>query len=357
MSRIGIVGANGQVAAEVALILHQAGYDVVPICRGPRGSAFLRYMGLAVRHGSASDLEDAKRLYADCDVIANFALASGTAAEIREAHDRLIDNSFRASPEGASVIFFSTLAANANFVAEGSKVQRSAYGREKLRNEAQVAKLARATARRAITLRLGHVCGEYQGITHAVRQAITAGPVMVPDSARHANAVATVTIADVIAGVAEGRIAAEGRYDLVNTPRWDWRTLLDYEAAQAQATLVIVETRAAVARSGNPIKVAMRGIARAAFGSAMLKNQSARLLALLPGRMNDQVKSRYFAQRARNEIAALSTMVAPVQVDAALVPGMDTTLPRGLRDTGALLADAAWRAPVSPVGPSWPADR
>lgn len=350
MTRIAVLGANGQVAAEVSLILHRLGHQVVPICRGPGGSAYLRYMGLPVRHGSISDSADAARLIGDADLVANFALASGTPADIRAAHDRIIEASFIRSPRHARIIFFSTLAVNADFGPEDGPIKRSAYGREKLRNEILVATLARTHGREAIVLRLGHVHGERQDISFHMRALLRAGPVALPDPDRHANAVSTATIADAIAGIAEGRVPASGRYDLVNTPPWSWRELLDFEASRAgvAAQLETIPRRAPAKRG------VLTRIARTLYRSELLKSQAGRLLGLLPAAQNDRVRARYFAQRAAREIAAISE--PPVEeIAAARYRGQATQVPPGLRDTRALLNDPRYIVPAEPIAPSWPA--
>src|SRR5262249_741297 len=95
MMRIAVLGANGQVGAELCLLLsRQENVEVVPVCRTPMGSAFLRFHGLACRHGQPANPLEAHRLLGDCDVIANLALTS-LAHNYREAmalHDNLIRN-------------------------------------------------------------------------------------------------------------------------------------------------------------------------------------------------------------------------------------------------------------------------
>ena len=76
-----LIGANGQVGAEITLLLaNSAGIKVRPIVRSRSGSAFLRFRGVPVMHGSVSDPAQSKRLQDGGDVIANFALALGTPA-------------------------------------------------------------------------------------------------------------------------------------------------------------------------------------------------------------------------------------------------------------------------------------
>ncbi|MGH8211171.1 MAG: NAD(P)H-binding protein, partial [Steroidobacteraceae bacterium] len=84
MLKVGIVGANGQVGAELCLLLAaRKDIELIAICRSRSGSAFLRWHGIACRHGRVADQADAARLLSDCDIVVNSSLASGTPAEIR----------------------------------------------------------------------------------------------------------------------------------------------------------------------------------------------------------------------------------------------------------------------------------
>ena len=92
--RIVILGGNGQVAAEVALMLANIrGIDVRPVARSKGGSAFLRFHGVSVIHGSITDLRQARLIQEGADVIANFALASGTPAAAFALNEKIIRQS------------------------------------------------------------------------------------------------------------------------------------------------------------------------------------------------------------------------------------------------------------------------
>jgi nucleoside-diphosphate-sugar epimerase len=136
MKRVAILGANGQVGAEVCLILrNHPEIKLVPICRNRFGSAFLRYQGIACRHGLPAEAEQAAALRGDCDVVVNFALGVGTLRQARDTNERLIKNSIAFSPPMAKIIYFSTTAVYGG-VHQGARIRwRSAYAREKLRCE------------------------------------------------------------------------------------------------------------------------------------------------------------------------------------------------------------------------------
>src|SRR5450631_4191536 len=109
MPRVAIIGANGQVGAEVCLILSKhRDIELVPICRNRLGSAFLRSRGIACRHGLPADHKQASLLLGDCDVIVNLALASGSLREASDANRNLINNSIEFSARSAKILYFST---------------------------------------------------------------------------------------------------------------------------------------------------------------------------------------------------------------------------------------------------------
>ena len=139
MPKLAVIGANGQVAAELCLLFkNMPGIDLVPICRNPSGSAFLRYSGIACRHGRIADPTEAPRLIGDCDAILNCALGTGTPREIRAFDRKLLRNLFACSPDGAVIIHCSTLMVHGD-PRPGRWIRyRNPYGRAKLAAEGRV---------------------------------------------------------------------------------------------------------------------------------------------------------------------------------------------------------------------------
>ena len=140
--RIGVLGANG--------------VEVVPICRSRLGSAFLRYQGLACRHGQPTDPQQAALLYGDCDVVANFSLASLVPdyRSAKEIHDRLIRNTAQYAAPSAKLIYVSTQSVYGDAHVGQAIVFRDLYGHEKLRCERTVRRQARWSGRSAYIFRL-----------------------------------------------------------------------------------------------------------------------------------------------------------------------------------------------------------
>src|SRR5206468_9002391 len=139
--------------------------DVVPICRNPTGSAFLRFHGVRCRHGLPADPDQAPRLLGDCDVVLNFARSVARPREALDTNRRLIENSARFSAPGSRILYFSSLEVYRSFKPASAPIWRTAYGVEKLRCEWLGRRAAARHGKDLYVLRLGHVCGELQGIT------------------------------------------------------------------------------------------------------------------------------------------------------------------------------------------------
>src|SRR5215510_9702065 len=232
--RIAVLGANGQVGAELCLLLsRQEKVEVVPICRNRMGSAFLRFNGLACRHGDPADPKITHRLLGDCDVIANLALTNlaHNYREAMELHDKLLRNVAQFTRRSGKHMYFSTMSVYGDVRAHQRVVFRDLYAREKHRCE----KVARAAGTKygleTFIFRLGHVCGEFQGITREIRGRIALHPIHVPDLERLSNTVHVATIADAILKVAAGSVSP-GTYDLMNSPQWSWKEVFEHEGRE-----------------------------------------------------------------------------------------------------------------------------
>lgn len=299
MTRIAILGANGQVGAELCLILrNHSEVEVIPICRNRQGSAFLRYSGMRCRHGLPADPEQAAALFGDCDIVVNSALAGGTPKQIRVTERALISNSLAFSPAHAKVIYFSTQMVHGD-PSPGAWIRwLSAYARAKRHSEGLVRTCSARVAKPAYILRLGHVCGELQSITAGIRERIRTNSVFLPADDRPSNTVYTCTIADAILKIAAGK-EEPGTYDLMSVPEWSWREVYSYEAEQCKVPL-----EAKIIKP--PAKRNLLGM----FGMSKLPNQRLRefargMIAHTSVRWNERLQAKWFQMRARQEIQAL----------------------------------------------------
>lgn len=305
--RIGILGANGQVGAEICLLLAQHGtVDVVPICRSRLGSAYLRYNGLACRHGEVADPCQAANLLGDCDVVADFSLASLSPdySQAKKIHNQLIRNVAKYTKPGAKYIYFSTQSVYGEPRINQHVVFRDLYGYEKLRCEKLVRRYALCFDCEPYIFRLGHVCGELQGITAAIRDFIISGPV--PEIDWASNTVHVVTIIDAILNVAHGKVRPD-IYDLMNVPQWSWREVFEYEANRVKIKPTFkkyVESR------GNGIVSACRHIASKIIHDVTRSREgrklSSRLYPIIPKKLGRKIRADYLEKSALNQVSELN---------------------------------------------------
>jgi nucleoside-diphosphate-sugar epimerase len=305
MLKLAVVGANGQVGAELCLLLAaHKDIQLIPICRNQSGSAFLRWHGIACRHGRITDPADAARLIGDCDVIVNSALATGTPAQIRRIEDQIIQRIFRHSKDSATIIHFSTQSVYGDPGTSRWVRWRNPYGRAKLATERQIRLQSRSTKRLAFILRLGHVCGAMQEISNTIRAGIHAQSVCLPAENRSSNTVYTAAIIGAIDQILAGR-AQPNTYDLMNTPRWTWREVYEYEAAVCQLPLAlqIIGSHPGSPKSGI-LRSAVRFVGSLA-AAGPIRDLVAKLFAYIPDSMNARGMAWWYAKRARTEIAKL----------------------------------------------------
>ena len=351
--KIVLLGANGQVASEVAILLHGLpGVEVVPVSRTRNGSAFLRSRGVPVMHGSITDSVQARILLSGAGVVANFALASGLGRTIVDANHSIIQASIDHAEPTARIVFFSTLAIHGIFGPRGERTQ-NAYGDLKLRNEKYFTRAVARSGNLGFILRLGHVCGEEQNITHLIRSEIASGDVLIDDLERASNTTHVVAIAEALLAIAEGRAKTAGRYDLVNQPQWSWRQVYEYESLKTGRTLVI--RRAEVAQIGRQplLRRAMSSVLTA-VDRLGIKPVLERVLPYLPTAVVERIKLNHSIKAARQEIAAL-TPPAVLSNTASWWPALDIEPLPGVRNTQQLIDEGSFLR--KPPAPPWPRDQ
>ena len=207
--------------------------ELVPICRSRSGSAFLRWHGIACRHGRVADPADAPRLLGDCDVVVNSSLATGSPAEIRRTENRIVHNIFVHSKPSATLIHFSTMAVYGDPRPDRSIRWRNPYGRAKLATERQSAPRGPQYPETGVCAAPRTRLRPAAGISSTIRQEIREGTVTLPAQNRSSNCVHTCAIAGAIDQIVRGE-APPGTFDLMNTPRWTWREMYEFEDARAR---------------------------------------------------------------------------------------------------------------------------
>lgn len=358
MTKVAVLGANGQVGAEVCLLLsQQRGVEVVPVCRNRLGSAYLRYRGLACRHGQPADPTAAQALFGDCDVIVNLALVASLADPrgARATNAKLIENVATCLQPGGRHIYFSTMSVYGDRHQNQRIAWRNSYAQDKWRTEKLVRAWTRRTHGAAYIFRLGHVCGELQGITQQIRQALRTGqPIPVADPERASNTVHVATIVDAILRVAAGRVPV-GTYDLMNVPQWTWREVFAHEAR----ALDVAPTFRVVGdapRTGwvSWVKRIVAGLVGDIAASPPARRILGRLVPCIPAGLYRKMRAQYAVRSARSHIQGLHEQAGPM--DAVLrAPVGECDCP-GLSPTASLLTSPDLQLrPAAKVG-VWPAD-
>ena len=355
--RIAVLGANGQVGAELCLLLaRQDKIDVVPVCRNRMGSAFLRFQGLACRHGDVADADQAPRLIGDCDVIVNLALV-GLEQNYRESmaiHDRLIRHITEFGKQPGKHIYFSTMSVYGDARVNERIAFRNLYGREKHRCENAAWRAGAKCGRETVIFRLGHVCGELQGITREIRQRIAQGPISVPDLERASNTVHVATILDAILKVSAGAIVP-GTYDLMNRPQWSWREVFEYEGRVLGITPKFTAYEEAAGTTVKDLfcRYARQGLMTAA-SNPLARKAGSRLMALLPSEWHRRLKATYSTRAAGSEIGKLSVKQEPM--DAVLRRPVGSRFLDVLTPTTDLLRQPEFQLPDHDRAVAWPTD-
>jgi len=308
--KLAVIGANGQVGAELCLLLARSeNLSLIPICRNRSGSAFLRWHGIACRHGRVADSTEAPRLLADCDVVVNCSLATGTPAEIRRIEERIVRHMIAWSKPGAQVIHFSTQSVYGDPVAGRPFRWRNPYGRAKLATERSVRSAQREFRKPVYILRLGHVCGALQEISHTIRSQLRSRTVVLPEHDASSNTVYTAAIVGAIQQIIDGDVEP-GTYDLMNTPRWTWHDLYAYEAASLGIAFEPVRVRTPEVSFGSATLRVFGKLAAVLASFQSLRDACSKLFAYVPDSLNARAIAWWYQRRAGTEIAALNPSVA-----------------------------------------------
>jgi len=355
MPKIAILGANGQVGAELCLLLRRApGIELVPVCRNPTGSAFLRYNGIACRHGRPADPKEAPGLLGDCDLIFNCALGSGTPGEMRAFDRKLIHNIFAHSRSDATMIHCSTLMVHGDPRPDKLWRTRDAYGRAKYAAEGFVKTESERSGKRSYILRLGHVCGPLQNITAKIHKEIASGQVVLPERDVPSNTVYTVTIVDAIAAILEGN-EPPGTFDLTNAPQWTWREVYAYESGQCQRAFAPKLVPGPIAQSVLQRNLAWAQRTLSAWTRvAFVRRTLERWLAVASPALNDRAQATWLKMRARTEIGAIG--VAPALASELSWICLDRRTLPSLRPTASLLAKDPYKDLTADTRGRWPKD-
>jgi hypothetical protein len=177
--------------------------------------------------------------------------------------------------------------------------------------EKYVRRESKRSGKPAHTLRLGHVCGPLQNITHKIRTEIAAGNTVLVERNPPSNTVYTVTIVDAIRSILEGKVLP-GEYDLTNSPQWSWRQVYEYESKMCNLTYsprILSEAR----NEHVPVRIAAGARRLLARWSRLplVRRTLDRWLAMAPAALNARAQATWYKLRARAEMAELTRKAVP----------------------------------------------
>jgi dTDP-4-dehydrorhamnose reductase len=337
-TRIAIVGANGQVGTELCFLFRSdEDVEIIPITRNVLGSTFLDYHGFNCKIADVCKKDDARALLQDIDVIVIAAYADVSGKRGLHINRSLIENCVSFSKPSCRIIYFSTIRAYAGKV--DTKTPRISipitYDRHKRILENICLRACKKAKKKAVVVRLGHVFGEIQPRTEALKEYISTRSVLKVQvfSNMASNVVHTVTIKDCIRVCAHSDIKS-GLYSLVNSPQWSWREIFNYYNQGGTRLLFEDEDLSHPAFSKRVINGFL------AYVEAR-RNKLRELRQFLPIALDEKLKSKFDVQRIKSDILLLENSVVTTlyMSEFAYKPMPGKTIP-GLSDTKSLLHKA-----------------
>lgn len=302
MSKVAVVGANGQVGTELCLrLMSRDDVEVIPIVRNRAGSAYLRSQGVQCRHGSVAEIAEASELIGDCQTVINLAHADSYLAAPRRLNGYVQDVINRAAPTEANIVFVSTQMV---YAPELPVRLPATYGAEKLIIEKRAGRQARQLGKSFVVLRLGHVLGELQSISRKISAEVRDGPVpLVNAGLGPSNTTFVASFAEAVVKINRGSVAA-GTYDLITNPQWSWAQVYQFYADQLGESLEIVSTP-------SPAPITKRVVAGASGKATELllkqrvRERAAFAMRWVPEEIGEALYANYQIRRARSEIGQL----------------------------------------------------
>jgi dTDP-4-dehydrorhamnose reductase len=319
-TRIAILGANGQVGSELAMLMHLS-EDVHPVAvaRSSYSLAPLHVLGIEC-HVANNDT-----------VLAEVLRSCGAAVELVHpwmsdigAMRRAISDRLRliegALPAGAPMIYGSTQSV---YRLDPSMPHFTLYGSTKRHAEREVKRICRRHGRPVCILRLGQVNGTMQGVTLSAMKLLQRhNRVRVPDIPSFT--VFVTSIEETVCRFVAGEVP-QGTYSMISDPAWSYAELVEWMAAEADTEVEIRTVPAPAAP-----RTSAKGLARSAVSRVLSRHKDRLTLlatAWMPDRYEAYRQAHYrglaAAQHAEHEAAeAPMLFMQYIKVPGRRVPGM-----------------------------------
>lgn len=298
--KICVIGANGQVGAEVCVFLSEmAGVEVIPITRTYYGSVVLRRLGLPCWYGDPTTSSELQTLAESCDLVADFSLPRGAPNELEATTAARLHALIPKLGPAAHFVFVSTMAV---FHLNPNSPRFQIYGYTKRFGENLALRLGRRQHRAVSVLRLGQVHGVNQSCSKALRSIVGKGPVALPSLRSYT--VFTYTIAEALVNLCQAK-ERPGVYTVTSVPAWSWREVHEHYCREAGVPVPEI-------REELPLQTRRTGIANALLRWLGEQVHAQReLLETIISKLHPETAARlraaHYQKRAVSELGFLSS--------------------------------------------------
>ena len=250
MTKIAILGSNGQVGAEVAAYLSlRADVDLICLVRSPYSAALFRVLSIPYATFEPSSPDALAGLLSDCDMVVDCTYPNVQLPRIAETIQRQIRAVVQSMRRGSSYVYMSSIMAfgmpnDARFVADHTWC-RTSYSSIKRSAEKYARRAGRKHNVLVFNLRLGQVHGLLQGVTLEFKTSLEECSLAVQGNRSDLTiSVFAYSVSQAILRCANGSVQP-GLYTVVSSPQWTLGELYDYYTGrhQARARVRFVEAK------------------------------------------------------------------------------------------------------------------
>jgi nucleoside-diphosphate-sugar epimerase len=224
---VAVIGANGQVGAELCLFLKVMGrVEPIGIARSRVGTALLRRLGIECRHGDFSTVEEGRELLKGCSAVVDLALPTGSSpVDTKRNIKQHLTSVFNSLDTIETFMYGSTTSI---YRQDPSDPFYRWYGVTKQYAENVATRLGSQSGRKVFNLRLAQVHGEMQSCSMSILDQLYDGAVAhIPDVP--SQTVFVFSIAEAVLNIMDGK-ESPGTYTLTSVPEWSWEDILRWYA-------------------------------------------------------------------------------------------------------------------------------
>lgn len=335
--KVAILGANGQVGSELALLLSDAAVvDVRGVLRSDYGAALLRLAGLPYAVAGFDDANALAAALGDRDLVVDLTYPAGQLAEIPDLLDANMRAVMRAMRRGARYLHMSSIMAfgmpSGRLVLRDYRTARASYGYIKRWGERRAVRLGRAHGVETFVFRLGQVHGALQAVTQEYRARAESRTFrLTGEPGELSTTVFMNAVADAVLVCGRGEVEPGRTYTLVSNPQWTLAELGEvYARLYCPDLLVGYRPRPAGGREALALG---RGLV---LGPGVRDLMETQVFLRLP-ELFVRAKGQYRRRAVRGEASAHAAKQQPAldclvgRVPGPLVPGIDSTAASAIR--------------------------